>query len=184
MEWLRAERERCKVQLEKMKKSFSEPRKLLTDSNFSIPYFSISTTLQCRQQARKPLLSWNSRTATKWANGGVLDWRFFFFLCCVWTSTQHWYHAKEVPGKLCQWKLFVMDFCSPFKIWGWNVVPRLCNASDVTAVIPNVFFFTWGKSRETQLCELLIKCLWLNVGSEVFCGRKPISHQSLFGLLD
>lgn len=172
MEWLRAEREKCKVQLEKMKKSFSEPRKLLTDSNFSIPYFSISTTLQCRQQARKPLLCFG------W------DFFFFFFLCCVWTSTQHWYHAKEVPGKLCQWKLFVMDFCSPFKIWGWNVVPRLCNASDVTAVIRNVFFFTWGKSRETQLCELLIKCLWLNVGSEVFCGRKSISHQSLFGLPD
>lgn len=79
MEWLRAERERCKVQLEKMKKSFSEPRKLLIDSNFFIPYFSISTTLQCRQQARQPLLSWNSRTATKWSNGGVLAEIFFFF---------------------------------------------------------------------------------------------------------
>lgn len=101
-------------------------------------------------------------------------WLIFFFPMLY--VAFHWCHANEVPSKLCQLKIFAMDFCSPFRSWGWRVLPSLCSASDVTAIIQDVFFSTWGKSRETQMCELLIKCLWLNV--EVFCGRESISHSA------
>lgn len=104
-------------------------------------------------------------------------WDFFFSMLCVAS------HAKLVQWKRRAWQtmsieISVMGFCSPFKSWGWNVAPRLRNASDVTAIIQAVLFFTWGKSRGTQLFELLIKCSRLNVGNEVFCGRKSISHSA------
>lgn len=137
-----------------MKKGFSESEKLI--------FFS-----------PKNPLPWNFAHCNQMSWWRCFASYFFFPMPYV---AFHWYHANEVPGKPCQLKIFAMDFRSPFRSWGWSALPRLCNTSDVTAIIQDVFFSTWGKSRETQMCELLIKCLWLNV--EVFCGRESISHSA------